>query len=135
MSAADEARAAREKAAAALNVEERWVVAIEGVLSNDGRGLIEHEITWREPAPVVLAGHVVGQLGDFQRVNVDVGQEIHATYAGVLVPEGFVISCDMISAEVFEQGESELWMKGIIAGAAIIEGETMFGDRVHRIEK
>lgn len=114
-------------------VKERWCIALEGVPSHDGRALVELENTWRDPAPVVQDGCVVGKLVDFERVKVEVGGEIHATYEGPKLPEGHVLSCDMFPVDTIPQGEELLWLKGRIAAAAIIKGQTMFGDRIKRI--
>lgn len=117
---------------AADKVKERWCLALEGVPSDDGRILVEDETTWRNPAAVTWGSEIVGKLIDWKRLSVDEGTEIHATYVGPQIPEGFVLSCSMIQIDV-TQRDKLLWLKGIIAGASIMKGETMFGARTRRV--
>lgn len=113
-------------------VKERWCIALEGVVTSDGRALVEFETKFRDPAPVVRDSHVVGKLYDFERIQADKVKEIHATYEGPVIPPDRVISCDMLDVDTIPQGDI-VWLTGTIAGAVLLEGQNMFGDAVRRV--
>ena len=133
-------------------VKERWCIALEGVISSDGRGLLKDRTTFRDPAPVYLVkstpehprgGHyggentICGKLIDFARVMTSDGLEIHATYEGEEIPKDHVISCDMDQVDpkgLRSEWSEKYWLSGRIAGAAIIDGPNMFGDRIRRVD-
>ena len=114
---------------------ERWVVAVEGELGSDQRGLVIGQTIWLDKVPVMRfddegVSRLIGQLTDFQRGLHSPPQTITALYQGL--PIQGTLSFEGVTVDSVG-GRRSRWVIFEIRSAVDLEVPLMFAHWVRRV--